>query len=59
MKKYKVITYAVCDFEYIVEADTKEKAKDLFIDGDYEEVDKGMPTDYHDETIDRVEEIKE
>jgi len=31
-KIYKVTTYAVCDFEYIVEAETEEKAKEKLIE---------------------------
>lgn len=37
MKKYKVITNAVVEYEYIVKANSKEEAEEKFWDNNYEE----------------------
>ena len=45
--KFIITTYATCDFQYEVEADSKGEAEDRF----------GHPTDIRDETIDTVNKI--
>ena len=58
MKKYKITTYAVCDFEYEVEAETEKQAKEKFNSSEYKELNDVHPVRYHDETLMKSKEIK-
>tara|TARA_Y100001951_G_C11184539_1_gene207891 strand:- start:518 stop:694 length:177 start_codon:yes stop_codon:yes gene_type:complete len=58
MKKYLIITHAVCDFEYEVEADTEAEATNKWYDGEYQELADGKAVDYHNETVKKVEILK-
>tara|TARA_Y100000310_G_scaffold201626_1_gene201730 strand:+ start:193 stop:369 length:177 start_codon:yes stop_codon:yes gene_type:complete len=58
MKKYLVVTHAVCDFEYEVEAETEDEATNKWHNGEYKELAKGKAVDYHNETVKKVEILK-
>ena len=53
-KKYLVTTYATCDWQCIVEADSKEEAEEKVWSGDYIELNHGNPTNIQDEQIESI-----
>ena len=57
MKKYYVTTYATAEWRCIVEANSKEEAKEKVWDGDYEELNQGHPTLIKDEIIESIVEV--
>ena len=56
-KKYVVTTYATAEWQCIVEADSKEEAEEKVWAGDYDELNKGEPTDIQDEQIESMVEL--
>jgi hypothetical protein len=57
MKKYVVTTYANAEWQYIVEADSKEEVEEKVWAGDYEELNNGDPTNVQDEQIESMVEL--
>ena len=55
--KFIITTYATCDFQYEVEADSKGEAEDRFYESNHKELNDGHPTDIRDEPIDTVNKI--
>tara|TARA_X000001388_G_scaffold10883_3_gene6655 strand:- start:2799 stop:3041 length:243 start_codon:yes stop_codon:yes gene_type:complete len=53
-KKYHVTTYATAEWQCIVEADSKEEAEEKVWAGDYDELNKGEPTNIQDEQIESI-----
>ena len=54
MKKYLVTTYATATYQCIVEADSEEEAEEKVWEGDYDELNKGDPTNVQDEQIESM-----
>lgn len=58
LKTFIVTTSAIAEWKFEVKAYDRFEAENKWHDGDYKELNKGLPTDIINEQIDRYEEEK-
>ena len=56
MKTFKILTECTAITEYLVVASTADEAEEKYLNGEYEHE---RITDYRDENIDTIDEVKE
>ena len=56
LKTFIVTTSAIAEWQFEVKAYDRSEVENKFYDGDYKELNKGLPTDIIDEQVDRYDE---
>ena len=56
LKTFIVTTSAIAEWQFEVKAYDRSEVENKFYDGDYKELNKGLPTDIINEQVDRYDE---